>query len=142
MLLYLNSDAPFDMGSPTTNNMYLKQGPHGPQVISHPPHHMQAQQAPHGPSSHPGHGGGHHHMYGNRGVEAHALVVNLSLSDSVINLFRDHNFDSCTMCVCNASNKVIGNIRGSEVGLYIHDSSPEEESVRCNCGFSASANRR
>lgn len=81
-------------------------------------------------------------MYTSRGVEAHALVVNLSLSDSVINLFRDHNFDSCIMCVCNASNKVIGNIRGSEVGLYIQDSAPEEDTVRCNCGFSAAVNRR
>jgi mediator of RNA polymerase II transcription subunit 13 len=124
------------MGSPPTNNMYLKQGPHGA-PIPHPPH-----GPPHVPT-HPSHQAhGHHHLYGSRGVEAHALVVNLSLSDSVINLFRDHNFDSCTMCVCNASNKVIGNIRGSEVGLYIHDSSPEEEPVRCNCGFSASANRR
>lgn len=117
------------MGSPPPNNMYLKQGPNGPTAIQHP--HI----------THPSHSG-HPHMYATRGVEAHALVVNLSLSDSVINLFRDHNFDSCTMCVCNASNKVIGNIRGSEVGLYIHDSAPEEEAVRCNCGFSATASRR
>jgi mediator of RNA polymerase II transcription subunit 13 len=121
------------MGSPPSN-MYLKQGPNGPPT-------MQQQLPQHPPHS------GHSHMYANatRGVEAHALVVNLSLSDSVINLFRDHNFDSCTMCVCNASNKVIGNIRGSEVGLYILDSAPtnsDEEAIRCNCGFSATASRR
>lgn len=114
------------MGSPpSANNMYLKQGLNGPQM-----------QHPHPQIAHPS------HAYTTRGVEAHALVVNLSLSDSVINLFRDHNFDSCTMCVCNASSKVIGNIRGSEVGLYVHDTVSEEEPIRCNCGFSASANRR
>ena len=106
--------------------MYLKGS-----VLQHP-------HGPHGPHSHPG----HHHMYGSRGLEAHALVVHLSLSDSVINLFRDHNFDSCTMCVCNAGNRVAGNIRGSEVGVYIPDPNPEEDAVRCNCGFSASVNRR
>ncbi|ODN04072.1 Mediator of RNA polymerase II transcription subunit 13 [Orchesella cincta] len=115
---------PFDLGSPPSNNMYLKQGPHGPNTHNSMP-------------NHPG-----HHIYGSRGPEAHALVVNLSLSDSVIGLFRDHNFDSCTMCVCNANNKIIGNIRGSEMGIYVQDTSPEEEAVRCNCGFSASANRR
>lgn len=117
--------AAFDMGSPPSSNMYLKQGSHGPPTHNSMPNHP-----------------GNHHMYGSRGPEAHALVVNLSLSDSVIGLFRDHNFDSCTMCVCNATNKIIGNIRGSEVGIYVHDTTPEEESVRCNCGFSASANRR
>ncbi|XP_035704664.1 mediator of RNA polymerase II transcription subunit 13-like isoform X3 [Folsomia candida] len=128
---------PFDMGSPPSSNMYLKQGPNvPPNAVA-----LQQQQHPHN-VPHPPHSGHPPHMYATRGVEAHALVVNLSLSDSVINLFRDHNFDSCTMCVCNASNKVIGNIRGSEVGLYIHDSAPDEEAVRCNCGFSATVNRR
>ena len=116
-----------ELGSPPSSNMYLR---HGHNVVMQPTH------GPHGPQS------GHHHLYGSRGPEAHALVVNLSLSDSVINLFRDHNFDSCTMCVCNASLKVVGNIRGSEAGLYIPDSSPDEDPVRCNCGFSASVNRR
>lgn len=113
------------MGSPPSSNMYLKQGPHGPPTHNSMPNHP-----------------GNHHLYSTRGPEAHALVVTLSLSDSVIGLFRDHNFDSCTMCVCNATNKIIGNIRGSEVGIYVQDTSPEEEAVRCNCGFSASANRR
>ncbi|CAG7730040.1 unnamed protein product [Allacma fusca] len=122
---------PSELGSPPSSNMYLRHG-HGSVVQPPPPPHHGA----HAPQS------GHHHMYGARGPEAHALVVNLSLSDSVINLFRDHNFDSCTMCVCNATVKVVGNIRGSEVGLYIPDPSPDEDPVRCNCGFSASVNRR
>jgi len=112
-----------------SNSMYLK-GPHGPMM----------QHGAHGPPPH--HHTGPPQMYGSRGMEAHALVVNLSLSDSVISLFRDHNFDSCTMCVCNAGSKVVGNIRGSEVGIYLPDTSGEEDTVRCNCGFSATANRR
>lgn len=114
----------FDLGSPPPGSMYLKQG--------------SGMQHSHGPHPHPP----PHQIYGSRGVEAHSLVVNLSLSDSVINLFRDHNFDSCTMCVCNAGNRVVGNIRGSEVGVYIPDLTPDEDTVRCNCGFSASVNRR
>lgn len=115
------------MGSPPSSNMYLKQGPHGPSTHNSMPNHP-----------------GNHQMYSSRGPEAHALVVTLSLSDSIIGLFRDHNFDSCNLCVCNANNKIIGNIRGSEVGIYVHlqDTSPDDEHVRCNCGFSASANRR
>ncbi|KAG8224142.1 hypothetical protein J437_LFUL005476 [Ladona fulva] len=98
--------------------------------------------------------------------EASSLVVNILLSDSVLNLFRDHNFDSCTLCVCNAGPKVVGNIRGSDAGVYLPDSmsggtsgiSPsnggsssdgtsgpaglEEDPVRCSCGFSAVVNRR
>lgn len=40
---------------------------------------------------------------------AHAacpLLVNVLLADTVLNVFRDHNFDSCTLCVCNAGPKV------------------------------------
>merc|ERR550519_3185828 len=31
---------------------------------------------------------------------ANALTINLVLSDSLLNLYRDINFNSCTMCVC------------------------------------------
>ena len=47
--------------------------------------------------------------------EASAIVLNLVLSDSVLNVFRDHNFDSCTMCVC--SNE--GNIYGRDASSYL-----------------------
>ena len=70
--------------------------------------------------------------------EAHSLFVNLLLSDSMLNLFKDHNFESCSICVCNM------NIKGSDVGVYL----PEQlvpggcdEQYRCTCGFSAVINR-
>ncbi|XP_050678460.1 mediator of RNA polymerase II transcription subunit 13-like [Leptidea sinapis] len=34
------------------------------------------------------------------------LLVNVLLADTVLNVFRDHNFDSCTLCVCNAAGRV------------------------------------
>lgn len=69
--------------------------------------------------------------------EVHSLIVNIALSDSRLNLYRDHNFDSCNICVCNMS------IRGVDVGLYIPDVSGQPtEPERCTCGFSAVVNRR
>uniref|UniRef100_A0A6A7FQQ3 Mediator of RNA polymerase II transcription subunit 13 n=4 Tax=Hirondellea gigas TaxID=1518452 RepID=A0A6A7FQQ3_9CRUS len=76
--------------------------------------------------------------------EANALFLNMVLMDSSLNLFRDHNFDSCTMCVCNTDTKVVGNVRGSDGALYLPPShlSPSEDAIDCNCGFSAVVNRR
>lgn len=34
------------------------------------------------------------------------LLLNVLLADTVLNVFRDHNFDSCTLCVCNAGARV------------------------------------
>ena len=48
-------------------------------------------------------------------AEANALVLNLVLSDSLFNVFRDHNFDSCTMCVCSNA----GNTRGRDAAKYL-----------------------
>ena len=42
---------------------------------------------------------------------ANALTINLVLSDSLLNLYRDINFNSCTMCVCTND----GNIKVSRV---------------------------
>uniref|UniRef100_A0A8C0VH24 Mediator of RNA polymerase II transcription subunit 13 n=1 Tax=Cyanistes caeruleus TaxID=156563 RepID=A0A8C0VH24_CYACU len=67
--------------------------------------------------------------------EAHSLYVTLILSDSVLNIFKDRNFDSCCICACNM------NIKGADVGLYIPDSSNEDQ-YRCTCGFSAIMNRK
>lgn len=67
--------------------------------------------------------------------EAHSLYVTLILSDSVMNVFKDRNFDSCCICACNM------NVKGADVGLYIPDSSKEDQ-YRCTCGFSAIVNRR
>nr|XP_045597034.1 mediator of RNA polymerase II transcription subunit 13-like isoform X2 [Procambarus clarkii] len=80
----------------------------------------------------------------NQVPEANSLIVNIALQDSSVNLFRDHNFDSCTMCVCNNSPKNVGNIRGNDGTLYLPPThlSVEEESIICTCGFSAVVNRR
>lgn len=50
-----------------------------------------------------------------RTPEANSLVLNILLADTAFNIFRDHNFDSCTLCVCN----VVGNIRGADAGVYL-----------------------
>ncbi|KAJ8414096.1 hypothetical protein AAFF_G00066940 [Aldrovandia affinis] len=67
--------------------------------------------------------------------EAHSLYATLLLSDSVLDVFKDRNFDSCCICACNL------NVKGADVGLYIPDSSREDQ-YRCTCGFSAIVNRR
>lgn len=54
-----------------------------------------------------------------RTPEASSLLVNILLADTALNIFRDHNFDSCTLCVCNAGLKVVGNIRGADAGVYL-----------------------
>uniref|UniRef100_A0A2Y9D1E0 Mediator of RNA polymerase II transcription subunit 13 n=1 Tax=Anopheles dirus TaxID=7168 RepID=A0A2Y9D1E0_9DIPT len=58
---------------------------------------------------------------GNRtgSIETNALLVNVLLYDTALNIFRDHNFKSCTLCVCNAGAKCVGNIRGADSGLYL-----------------------
>jgi len=66
--------------------------------------------------------------------EADSLVVNLMLSDSLLNLFKDSSFDSCNICICNT------NIKGTDVGLYLPDPAKEAQ-YRCTCGFSAAVNR-
>ncbi|XP_061754186.1 mediator of RNA polymerase II transcription subunit 13a [Nerophis ophidion] len=67
--------------------------------------------------------------------EAHSLYVTLILSESVMNLFKDCNFDSCCICVCNM------NIKGADVGVYLSDPVSEVQEP-CSCGFSAVVNRR
>lgn len=64
--------------------------------------------------------------------EANSLLVNILLYDTSLNIFRDHNFDSCTICVCNATPKCVGNIRGSDSGIYL--------SLTSNCHFNISNN--
>lgn len=45
--------------------------------------------------------------------EAQSLLVNMTISDSMLNLYKDQNFDSCNLCVCNM------NILGNDLGLYL-----------------------
>jgi len=71
--------------------------------------------------------------------EAGALYAGLALADSALSIFRDVNFDSCTMCVCNL------NIDGSDVGSVLPVRSGSvgiDEQMRCTCAFSAVINRR
>ena len=59
-----------------------------------------------------------------------ALHMNLLLSDSVMNMFRDKSFDQCALCVCNM------NIRGADVELgYLPAVSSSEAQYPCSCGF-------
>lgn len=69
--------------------------------------------------------------------EASSLMLNLILSDTIFNVFRDHNFDSCTICVC--SNE--GNIRGRDAAPYLPNFQGDDE-INCICGFSALMNRK
>lgn len=62
--------------------------------------------------------------------ETNALILNLLLYDTSMNLFKDHNFDSCPLCVCNTGQGQMGNIRGSESGIYLP--------MRNNSGFDQS----
>lgn len=64
--------------------------------------------------------------------EASSLLVNVLLYDTSLNIFRDHNFDSCTICVCNATPVCVGNIRGSDSGIYL--------SLATSCHFNANSN--
>jgi len=64
--------------------------------------------------------------------EAGALYVGLALADSPLSIFRDVNFDSCTMCVCNL------NIDGSDVGSVLPlrgGSAGVDDGIRCTCAF-------
>ncbi|XP_050333363.1 mediator of RNA polymerase II transcription subunit 13 [Bactrocera neohumeralis] len=51
--------------------------------------------------------------------EVSSLIVNILLYDTALNVFRDHNFDSSTVCVCNADSQKVGNIRGADSGVYV-----------------------
>ncbi|KAL4707412.1 hypothetical protein ACJJTC_008597 [Scirpophaga incertulas] len=87
-----------------------------------------------------------------RAAAACPLLLNVLLTDTVLNVFRDHNFDSCTLCVCNAGPRVVGNIRGADAATYLSHGhgdwagggggAGDEEPARCTCGFSAVVNRR
>lgn len=68
--------------------------------------------------------------------EVDSLIVNVMLSDSRLNLYRDHNFDSCNICVCNM------NIKGADEIYLPETSGVHEAQYRCSCGFSAIANRK
>lgn len=59
-------------------------------------------------------------------TEVHSLLVNVILADSSLNIFKDHNFDSCNICVCT---------------MCVKDNEDNLDMNRCTCGFSAIMNR-
>ena len=61
-------------------------------------------------------------------------MVNIVLSDTLLNLFKDHNFDSCNICVCNTD------LKGLDVEVTLPDPTGDSQ-YRCTCGFSAVRNR-
>ena len=83
-----------------------------------------------GDRAHFGTQGSHSHL-----PEVNSVIVNTMLADSLLNLFKDHNFDSCAICACNT------NIKGVDVGVYLPDNFNITQ-YRCMCGFSAVTNRR
>ncbi len=117
----------------------------GPPSLASPHHH------PHHPNQlhHPGQQHQHHQQHNSSSVRsvastpapppptANSLTVNLVLSDSLLNLYRDINFNSCSMCVCTNE----GNIRGGESLLYLPDINSAED-YDCKCGYSAVVNRK
>lgn len=72
-------------------------------------------------------------------LEIHPLVVNLLLSDSMLNIFKDINFSCCCICVCNMD------IKGSDAGIILPSSlipsGNNEDPCKCTCGFSAVVHR-
>ena len=68
---------------------------------------------------------------------ANSLTINLVLSDSILNIYRDINFNSCTMCVCTNE----GNIKGGESLMYLPEFAGDEDND-CKCGYSAIVNRK
>ena len=170
----------FQQQSPLPQHHPVGGGPFAHHPQHHHPHHPPQQQlqiqAHHNNSnSNVGHSS-HANL-----PECHSLMLNIVLGDSMLNVFRDHNFDSCVVCVCSDGQNWVGTIRGPDAVYYLPvDSSQnssrlkalpapqqqqfpgmgpgfmqppgnqggnsggqqEEESCRCNCGFSALVNRR
>jgi hypothetical protein len=96
--------------------------------------------------------------------DINGVVLNMYLSDSLLNIYRDINFDSCTLCVCSNNN-----IKGMDHQIYIandgllrhHDTGGKQNAMhsqmsscfgndqdynfqnnQCTCGFSSVVNRR
>lgn len=92
-----------------------------------------------------------HQKLFNNLIEINSIQLNLMISDSVLGMFKDHNFESCTLCVCNMSIKGTqtdtillkpdtNNQWRSSIGNDIFNSSSEFTN-ECTCGFSAITNR-
>lgn len=69
-----------------------------------------------------------------RTPDVSSLTLNILLTDTAFNIFRDHNFDSCTLCVCNAQGKVVGNIRGADAGIYLLNTPSDKQHASARPG--------
>lgn len=98
-----------------------------------------------------------HQKLFNNLAEINAIQLNLLVADSALGMMKDHNFESCTICVCNMS------IRGSQPDALPTKGEPTsqwrlsvssenlmssqsnlpsgEYNGECTCGFSALLNR-
>lgn len=77
--------------------------------------------------------------------EVNSLAFNLYLSDSLLNVFRDHCFDQCPVCVCNLDKGFpLTGFDHDLLGRYSEDNKSEEDEnfEECTCGFSSLRNRQ
>jgi hypothetical protein len=98
---------------------------------------------------------------GNLIPEIDSLLFNVLLNDSILNIYRDINFDSCVLCACSSNDLSIHgidsiiylekpreNTKSTHTQIYSHDqSSYNQQSIpssnnSCSCGFSAVVNLR
>lgn len=88
----------------------------------------------------------------NTAVDVDSFLLNVLLNDSLLNLFRDINFDSCVLCACKANEL---SIHGQDALIYLdktlnpamrssasHSSSLSSMNNSCSCGFSSVVNLR
>jgi hypothetical protein len=83
--------------------------------------------------------------------EIDSLILNVLLNDSILNIYRDINFDSCVLCACT-SNEL--SIHGNDSIIYLEKTRDHNKSTSyshhdqhsmnnsCSCGFSAVVNLR
>jgi len=97
--------------------------------------------------------------------EIDSLIFNVLLNDSILNIYRDMNFDSCVLCACTSNELSIHGMdsiiylekpRDQTKSTYSHQQSPyqphstiysQQQPVSsmnnsCSCGFSAVVNLR
>lgn len=97
----------------------------------------------------------HQRLFNNL-YEINSIQLNLLISDSALGMFQDHNFENCTLCVCNMSIKGFGPdsiptqrpidhnapwTRQSLGSDSLIQNSGNESTNECTCGFSAITNR-
>ncbi len=97
-------------------------------------------------------------------LEIDSLILNVLLNDSILNIYRDINFDSCVLCACTSHDLSIhgidsimyleksrDHIKSLHSQGYSHEQSyshstvyhqPQSINNSCSCGFSAVVNLR